>query len=71
MLTLSMYAFRGKADIVIRRRRTIVRCPRGYPRDVREFEDTARHVVWNQSFASDSLMFDQCVAFGSIDWDGV
>jgi len=35
-----------------------------YPGDAREFEDTARHVVWNQDFASDRLMFGQCVASG-------
>jgi hypothetical protein len=43
----------------------------GYPRDAQEFEDTAERIAWNQSFASDSLMFYQRVAFGSIDWDGV
>ena len=41
----------GQADIVIRRRRTIVRMTTCYPRNAREFED-----------AVDSLMFDQRVA---------
>jgi hypothetical protein len=36
----------------------------GYPRDAQEFEDTAERMARNQSFPSDSLMFDQRIASG-------
>ena len=45
--------------------------PARYPRDAREFVDAAERIARNQRFTSDGLMFDQCVAFGSINWDGV
>jgi hypothetical protein len=66
---LRMSALGRKADIMIRRHRTSVRSPRDT--HAMQFEDAAECIARNQRFASDSLMFDQRVVLGSINWDGM